>query len=136
MPVKKHGIVKNVTFLEYAPNPLIPISATNRIFGLFLPKRIETEKVSTALLLNYLNNYEYASPRFMGVLNSYLKRIHYSKNTDIYFNHANLFTIIEKKMPISSMSYRDRLSSLGLREITLQTKYFDKILKGSIDYGL
>ena len=134
IPVKKHGVVRNVTFLEYSPNALIPISATNRIFGLFLPKRIETEKVSTALLLNYLNNYEYASYRFMGVLSSYLKRIHYSKNTDIYFNFSNVVTVIEKKTPVSKMSYRNRLTTLGLREITLHTKYFDNALKGYKDY--
>ena len=134
LPVKKHGVVRNVTFLEYAPSPLIPISATNRIFGLFMPKRIEAEKVSTAVLLNYLNNYQSASPRFMSVLNSYLKRIHYSKNTDIYFNYANVVTTIEKKTPASKMSYRNRLTTLGLRDITLHTKYFDNALKGYRDY--
>lgn len=134
IPVRKHGVVRNVTFLEYSPNALIPISATNRIFGLFLPKRIETEKVSTALLLNYLNNYEYASSCFMGVLSSYLKRIHYSKNTEIYFNYSNVVSVIERKTPVSKMSYRNRLTTLGLREITLHTKYFDNALKGYKDY--
>lgn len=134
IPIKQHGVVRNVTILAYSPKSIIPISATNRIFGLFMPRRIETEKVSTALLLNYLNNYQYASTRFKNVLNTYLKRIHYSKNTDIYFNYHNVVSIIEKKTPVSKMSYRNRLSTLGLREITLHTLYFDNALKGYKDY--
>ncbi|UKI56271.1 MAG: hypothetical protein L6V90_03675 [Treponema succinifaciens] len=96
LPVKKHGIIHNVSFLEYSPNPLIPISATNRIFTLFSPRRIPPEKVSTALLLNYLNHYEMASARFKNVLKSYLKRIRYSKNVNLYFNYGNFVSNIEK----------------------------------------
>lgn len=134
IPIKQHGVVRNVTILQYSPKSIIPISATNRIFALFLPRRIETEKVSNALLLNYLNNYQYTSQRFKNVLNSYLKRIHYSKNTDIYFNNVKVVSIIEKKTPQSKMSYRNRLKTLGLREFTLHTKYFDNALKGYKDY--
>ena len=134
IPIKQHGVVRNVTMLRYSPKSIIPISATNRLFGLFMPKRIDTEKVSTALLLNYLNNYQYASTRFKNVLNSYLKRIHYSKNTDIYFNYFNVVSVIEKKTPASKMSYRNRLKTLGLREITLHTEYFNSALKGYKDY--
>ena len=43
-------------------------------------------------------------------------------------------SIIEKKTPVSKMSYRNRLSTLGLREITLHTLYFDNALKGYKDY--
>ena len=131
IPVKKHGTLWNVTFLEYSPNPLIPISATNRIFSLFLPRRIEPEKVSTALVLNYLNNYEYASQRFMNVLNSYLKRVHYSRNTDIYFNFQNVINYINKRLPETKLNYFERLKILGIREITINTKYFNDILKRS-----
>lgn len=130
LPVKKHGVLQNVTFLEYAPSSFIPITATNRIFNLFLPRRIETEKVSTALVLNYLNNYEHASPRFMSVLNSYLKRIHFSKNTDVYFNFANVIKYIEKKTPASKLDYFERLKTMGIRENTIQTRYFINALKG------
>lgn len=130
LPVKKHGVLQNVTFLEYAPSSFIPITATNRIFNLFLPRRIETEKVSTALVLNYLNNYEHASPRFMSVLNSYLKRIHFSKNTDVYFNFTNVIKYIEKKTPASKLDYFERLKTMGIRENTIQTKYFINALKG------
>lgn len=130
LPVKKHGVLQNVTFLEYAPSSFIPITATNRIFTLFLPRRIETEKVSTALVLNYLNNYEYASPRFKSVLNSYLKCIHFSKNTDVYFNFANVIKYIEKKTPSSKLDYFKRLKTMGIRENTIQTKYFIDALKG------
>ena len=35
LPVKKHGLIRNVTIFEYSPSSLIPITATNRIFGLF-----------------------------------------------------------------------------------------------------
>jgi hypothetical protein len=134
LPVKKHGVVRNVTFLEYAPSSLIPITATNRIFSLFLPRRIETEKVSTALVLNYLNNYEHASQRYMNVLNSYLKRIHFSKNTDVYFNFNNVVNYIEKKTPSSKLNYFERLKTMGIRENTIETKYFINALKGYRGY--
>ena len=134
LPVKKHGLIRNVTIFEYSPSSLIPITATNRIFGLFLPKRIESEKVSTALVLNYLNNYEHASARFMSVLNSYLKRIHFSKNTDVYFNFLNVVNYIEKKTPASKLNYFERLKILGIRENTIHTKYFINALKGYKGY--
>ncbi len=130
LSIMKHGVVvRNVSFLEYSPRALIPISVTNRIFGLFLSKRIETEKVSTALLLNYLNNYEYASPRFMNILKLYLKRIHFSRNIDIYFDSTNVINYLEKKVPTKNLNYSERLKALGLREITINTKYFNDILK-------
>lgn len=129
LPVKKRGIVHNVSFLEYSPNPLIPISATNRIFTLFSSRRIAPEKVSTALLLNYLNHYEIASLRFKNVLKSYLKRVRYSKNVDLYFNYEKFVSNIENYIPNSKTSCYEKLKQLEISENLLQTKYFKDVMK-------
>ncbi|MDO5773989.1 MAG: hypothetical protein Q4P16_06745 [Spirochaetales bacterium] len=133
LPVKKRGIVHNVSFLEYSPNPLIPITATNRIFSLFLSRRIAPEKVSTALLLNYLNHYETASSRFKNVLKSYLKRIRYSKNVNLYFNYRDIIFNIKNNIPISCY---EKLKQLGISENLLQTKYFKDVMKKYEDKNL
>ena len=136
LSVKKHGVVHNVSFLEYSPNPLIPISATNRIFSLFSPRRIAPEKVSTALLLNYLNNYEKASPRFKNILKFYLKRIHYSKNVNLYFNYGDVIFNIKNNIPNSKISYYEKLKRLGVSENLIQTKYFKDVMKEYEDKSL
>lgn len=136
LPIKKRGIVHNVSFLEYSPNPLIPMSATNRIFSLFSSKRIAPEKVSTALLLNYLNHYEIASSRFKNVLKSYLKRIRYSKNVELYFNYGNFLSNIENYIPNSKTSCYEKLKQLGISENLLQTKYFKDVMEKYEDKNL
>lgn len=136
LPVKKRGIVHNVSFLEYSPNPLIPMSATNRIFSLFSSKRIAPEKVSTALLLNYLNHYEMASSRFKNVLKSYLKRIRYSKNVNLYFNYKGGVFNVENKISNQRINCYEKLKQLGISENLLQTKYFKNFMKKYKNYFL
>ena len=120
------------SILEYAPSPLLPISATNKIFTLFSPKRIDTEKVSTALLLNYLNNYAVASSRFKNVLRRYLKSVRYSKEIDIYFVGVDevVSFIFKRTTNHQNATFQERLKHLGIRQITTDTKYFKDALQG------
>lgn len=119
------------SFLEYAPSPLLPISATNKIFTLFLPKRIDSEKIATALLLNYLNNYRKASTRFKTLLRRYLKGIKYSRDVDIYFNMVKIGQILIRQPPEKREKYLENASALfGIRECTLNTNYFKDAVKG------
>lgn len=136
LPVKKHGAVHNVTLLEYSPNPLIPITSTNRMFSLFSARRIAPEKVSTALLLNYLNNYEKASLRFKNVLKSYLKRIHYSANVNLYFNYEGGVFNVENNIPNQKINCYEKLKQLGISENLMQTKYFKDVMKKYEDKSL
>mgnify|MGYP006873029101 CR=1 FL=1 len=123
------------SFLEYAPNPLLPFSSTNKIFKLFYTNRIkDTEKVASALLLNYLNNYKYASARFKKLLRRYLKSIKYSKDIDVYFNMEKIRQYILKKPIQDRKKYLGRTGEIfGLREFTLKTEYFKDVLR-NLDY--
>ena len=118
------------SFLEYAPNPLIPFSVTNKIFSLFY------EKVSTALLLNYLNNYKYTSTRFKNLLRRYLKSIKYSKDVDVYFSMVRIEQILAKH-PVDMWNNNNKKIAeiLGIRENTLNTEYFKFALKQSLEFS-
>lgn len=116
---------KNISILEYNPNPLIINSITNRIFNLFSKKYIESEKVSTALLLTYLNNFSGTSKRFKTVLKSYLKKIKYCEDVDVYFNEANVISYTyEKTQEHITELFPERLAYLKIRQNTINTEYF------------
>ena len=126
---------RSVSFLEYAPNPLLPFTVTNKIFQLFEKTNIEPEKVTTALLLNYLNNYERASSRFKTVLRRYLKSIKYIKDVDIFFNFITLGQFLTKKrieykkIGDGEKFLRSLLELSGVNPVLLETKYFNDALK-------
>lgn len=130
---------RSVSFLEYAPNPLLPFTVTNKIFQLFEKTNIEPEKVSTALLLNYLNNYEKASTRFKNVLRRYLKSIKYIKDVDIFFNFITLGQFLTKKrieykkIGDGEKFLRSLLELSGVNPVLLETKYFNDALKQTDD---
>lgn len=137
---------RSVSFLEYAPNPLLPFTVTNKIFQLFEKQNIEPEKVTTALLLNYLNNYERASSRFKTVLRRYLKSIKYIKDVDIFFNFITLGQFLTKKRGEYKKNgegekfLKNLLELAGINPVLLETKYFTDALKRSdsgerINYG-
>lgn len=136
----------SVSFLEYAPNPLLLFSVTNKIFQLFEKPNIEPAKVATALLLNYLNNYERASSRFKTVLRRYLKSIKYIKDVDIFFNFITLGQFLTKKridykkIGDGEKFLRSLLELSGVNPVLLETKYFNDALKQTdggerINYG-
>ena len=75
MPTKKGY---KVSIFEYAPNPLALFTVIEKTFKLFQKKRIDVDKVSYALILNYLNNYKIASNRYKNELRKYLKGIKFS----------------------------------------------------------
>ena len=54
MPTKAGN---KVSIFEYSPNPLALFTVIEKTFKLFQKKRIDVNKVSYALILNYLNNY-------------------------------------------------------------------------------
>mgnify|MGYP007069952131 CR=1 FL=1 len=119
------------SFLEYSPSPLLPFSVTNKIFTLFYESRIkDTEKVASALLLNYLNNYKYTSAKFKNLLRRYLKSVKYSRDVDVYFSMAKIGQYLLKHPIQDRENYRGRIAELlGVREFTLDTIYFKDALR-------
>lgn len=124
MNVKKIG---KQSIFEYSPNLLAPYTVIEKTFRLFQKKRIDPEKVSFALILNYLNNYKIASNRYKSELRRYLKSINFSDDLDIYFNINNVINYaITKTAKVSQINepYPERLVKLKIRQRTLDTVYF------------
>lgn len=122
---KKDGT--KISIFEYSPNPLAIHTIIEKTFKLFQKKRINVDKISFALILNYLNNYKIASNRYRNVLKSYLKSIHFSEDLDVYFNIKNVITYTNnktsKQVPLSE-PFPERLLRLHIRPRTLDTVYF------------
>lgn len=118
------------SIFEYSPNPLAPYTVIEKTFKLFQEKRIDPEKISYALILNYLNNYKIASNRYKSELKKYLKAVKFSENLNIYFNvgtvvdytiiKTNRFGLYSEKLK----KYPEYLKRLELRKRTLDTVYF------------
>ena len=131
MKIKAAEGEKFVSFLEYDPPAIFIFSMTNKIFSLFDQSHIESEKVSAALLLNYLENYEKTSQRFKNVLKKYLRTTNHSKIYEIYFDFEKLRIFIDRKKleihqkPLSGGNFLENLlKSSGINEKILATKYF------------
>lgn len=116
-----------VSIFEYSPNPLALYTVIEKTFKLFQKKRIDTEKVSYALILNYLNNYKIASNRYKNELRKYLKSIRFSDDLGVYFdiNKAITYTVNKTIKLVPPMEpYPERLLKLRIRPRTLDTVYF------------
>ena len=123
--VKSNYEWKMVSFLEYSPGFLRSFTCeTNRIFNLFMPERVNIDKVYPALLITYLNNYDKASERFKNVLKRYLKNIKVSRFANIYFFDSKK---VEKFLMQENGNIRDRLLRLGVSQKELATKYFKEV---------
>ncbi|MCH5150969.1 MAG: hypothetical protein J1G30_09915 [Spirochaetales bacterium] len=124
--MSKNG--NTLSVFEYPPFPLTPFTVVEKTFRLFHKKRIDVNKVSYALILNYLDNYKSASNRYKRVLRIYLKSIKFSDELDVYFFDANkvqayVANKTAKTAPLTEL-YPERLSRLKIRPITLNTAYF------------
>lgn len=116
-----------VSIFEYAPNPLAIFTVIEKTFRLFQKKRVDVNKVSYALILNYLNNYKVASNRYKNELRKYLKIIKFSDDIDVYFNINNVlsYTLNKTEKIVAPMtSFPERLLRLRIRPRTLDTIYF------------
>lgn len=116
-----------LSIFEYSPNPLAPFTVIEKTFRLFHKKRIDVEKISYALILNYLNNYKVASNRYKKELRAYLKSIKFSEDSDVYFDINNVLTYVAKrtaKVAPPTEPYPKRLRRLKIRLRTLDTVYF------------
>ena len=116
-----------LSIFEYNPNPFALFTVIEKTFRLFQKKRINVDKVSYALILNYLNNYKIASNRYKNELRKYLKSIRFSEDIDVYFNINNVITYTTNKtsklVPVTE-PYPERLLRLKIRPRTLDTIYF------------
>lgn len=124
MNVKKIG---KQSIFEYSPNPLAPYTVIERTFRLFQKKRIDPEKISYALILNYLNNYKIVSNRYKSELRRYLKTVKFSEDLYAYFNLDYVIDYtIAKSVKNSNLveSYQQRLIELKINPRTLDTVYF------------
>ncbi|MDO4481057.1 MAG: hypothetical protein Q4B56_08370, partial [Erysipelotrichaceae bacterium] len=124
IPTKKDY---KLSIFEYSPNPLALYSVIEKTFKLFNKKRINVEKISYALILNYLNNYKIASNRYKNELKKYLKSIRFSEDIDVYFNINNViqYTMNKTVKLVPPMEpYPERLLHLKIRTRTLDTIYF------------
>ncbi len=124
MPTKAGN---KVSIFEYSPNPLALFTVIEKTFKLFQKKRINVNKVSYALILNYLNNYKIASNRYRNELRKYLKSIKFSEDLDVYFNINNVITYTvnkTSKLVQPGEPYPERLLRLKIRSRTLDTVYF------------
>lgn len=116
-----------ISIFEYSPNPLAIYTVIEKTFKLFQKKRIDTEKVSFALILNYLNNYKISSSRYKNKLRRYLKSIRFSDDLDIYLdiNKAITYAVNKTMKLVPPMEpYPERLLKLRIRTRTLDTIYF------------
>lgn len=115
---------------EYSPNPLSLFTVIEKTFKLFKKQRIDVDKISYALILNYLNNYKIVSNRYKTVLKKYLSWIKFSEDLDVYFNIKNVMNyVFNKTLKLVSPSepfpqYPERLLLLKIRPRTLDTIYF------------
>ena len=127
MNSKKFG---RQSVFEYSPNPLAPYTVVEKTFRLFQNKRIASEKISFALILNYLNNYKIASSRYKNELKKYLRSIRFSDDLDVYFNVNSVvkYTIM-KTAGIFDIDapYPERLVKLKIKQRTLDTVYFSDV---------
>ena len=114
---------KIVSIFEYSPNPLAIYTVIERTFKLFNKKRIKSNKIAFALLLNYLNNYRVASNRYKNELRKYLKSIRFSKYVDIFFT-KDIVYYSWLKCESLNITFPERLLKLGLDEKILDSVYF------------
>lgn len=125
MPSKNENT--KISIFEYAPNPFAIYTVIEKTFRLFNKRRIDSNKISYALILTYLNNYKSASNRYKNELRKYLKGIRFCGDLDVYFNINNIidYTVhkTSKTMPIET-PFPERLSKLHIQARTLNTKYF------------
>lgn len=118
---------KKISIFEYSPSFFSFFSVVEKTFKLFQKKRIDVNKVSYALILDYLNNYKIASNRYKNVLKKYLKEINFSEELNVYFNTNNtiLYTMNKTSGLVpSSEPYPERLLKLKIKLKTLDTVYF------------
>jgi hypothetical protein len=117
----------NVSIFEYSPNLLNPFSVIEKTFKLFNKKRIDVNKISFALIMNYLNNYKIASNRYKKELKKYLRAIKFCDDLDIYFDFEkviiNTINKTEKQFYLDT-SFPKRLQNLKISPRTLDTVYF------------
>ena len=125
MPSKDRST--KVSIFEYAPNPFAIYTVIEKTFRLFNKKRIDSNKVSYALISTYLNNYNTASNRYKNELRKYLKGIRFCEDLDVYFNINNIisYTINKtSKTTAPEAPFPERLTKLRIHTKTLNTKYF------------
>ncbi len=121
--VKKLG---KQSIFEYSPNPLAPYTVVEKTFRLFQNKRIDPNKISFGLVLNYLNNHRIASNRYKAELKKYLKTIKFCKDSNVYFNVKNVDGYMIKKLRSEDVTkpFPESLLKLRIRLETFNTVYF------------
>lgn len=115
----------SISVFEYAPNILFPYTNVEKTFTLF-KKKIPAQKVSFALLQNYLNNYGISSARYRRELFTYLKNAKCSRDTIFCFNSKMVKAKLlpQKNAQGAEYNVTQTLLNLRLPNRLLSTAYF------------
>lgn len=120
-----------LSVFEYQPLALAPLTVIEKTFRLFSKNRIETEKVSFPLVMNYLNNYKIASNRYKLNIYKYLKHIKFADDLKVYFvGIEKIFSwVVQRTIGKAEVGadFSERLLSLAIPERTLDTVYFSDV---------
>lgn len=119
---KNDGKKVKLSFFEYQPDIFDFNPITKRFFQLLLQYDDCKEKISDALMMVYLNNYQYASEYFCELLKQYLKTIKFPQNLNLFFDvtKAGSYRIWR----IYNKSFFHRVELFQVRSAFFNTKYF------------
>ncbi len=125
--IKKVGDKKKFqSLLEYQPGVFVSLPKTKKIFDLFEKHSECKERISAALMMTYLKNYNHASEYFTTLLKKYLKSVGFSKDLNLYFdvNKAGCYGW-GKSFSHCQKSFLRKLDFFQVRSSYAGTKYFE-----------
>lgn len=122
---KNDGKKIKLSFFEYQPDIFDFNPITKRFFQLLLQYSDCKEKISAALMMVYLNNYQYASEYFCELLKQYLKTTKFSRNLNLFFDvtKAGSYGMWRIYTPYYK-SFLHRVELFQVRSAFFNTKYF------------
>lgn len=126
-PISKKikGKKTEISYLEYEPGVLNPNPVTKKIFKLFMNHYDCKERIGSALLMVYLNNYDKASEYYTELLKKYLKSTRITRNINLFFNVKKVGNYAGWKIFTEKYkSFNRRMELLNIRSAFFNTKYF------------
>lgn len=120
IPIKNKGII---SIMEYKPTiPFAPNTLTEKTFRLF---RTYAERISFALLISYLNNYDHATKRYINNLWRYLRDLKYRI---IFFDSTKAVEYVDKLTAKAlNITFAQKLEMLEIPKVLYNTKYFKDV---------
>lgn len=126
IPVKGDRKTVKVSFLEYQPSLFDIAPATKKLFKLLEKYAVCKERLATALMMVYLDNYHVSSGYFSDLLKKYLRSIKAFRNLNVFFDVTKAGTYRTLRNPSSFFMklFLQRMNLLKVRSSYLDCKYF------------